>query len=202
MPTGYTAKIANGETTSLREFALTCARGMGALITMRDEPYDAAIPSRLEPSTKYHDDKISAAQASLVMLDNLSPDDAEIAFNAANATIEQSRSEAVRRNNETRDHYKAMLAQLDKWPADNAPEGLHNLMYAQLVDSMNFDTSDNPLEYYPEPYATVQDWEADVLRQANRDLAYHTAERDKEIARTSERNAWLDKLWSSLEGVE
>jgi hypothetical protein len=61
MPTGYTSKIATGEMTSLRHFILTCARGMGALVHMRDEPSDAILPLRLEPDTSYHDDEIARA---------------------------------------------------------------------------------------------------------------------------------------------
>src|SRR5438309_7441629 len=44
MPTGYTADVGNGKVTDFATFALTCARGFGALITMRDDPMDAEIP--------------------------------------------------------------------------------------------------------------------------------------------------------------
>ena len=43
MPTGYTADIQDGKITTLREYALSCARAFGALIMMRDDPHDAPI---------------------------------------------------------------------------------------------------------------------------------------------------------------
>ena len=199
MPTGFTADVANGKTTSLREFALTCARGMGALILMRDEPDDATIPPRFEPDTQWHDERIATARD---MLDDLTHDQAVDRWAAANTEIHKAREEAIQRNEETRQRYNAMLAKLDKWPTDGAPEGLHGFMYRQLVDSRDFDVDDDPTAYMPEPYATVEDWKASVRTRANEELAYHTVERDKVIARTVERNAWLEKLWASLEGAE
>ena len=35
MPTGYTAAVCSGEITEIKDFALSCARAFGALITMR-----------------------------------------------------------------------------------------------------------------------------------------------------------------------
>ena len=53
MPTGYTASVADGRVTEFAPFALQCARAMGALIMMRDEPHDAPIPERFEASDYY-----------------------------------------------------------------------------------------------------------------------------------------------------
>ncbi len=56
MPTGYTAAIKDGIT--FKQFALTCARAMGALIMMRDEPSGAEIPAAFPPST-FHRDQLA-----------------------------------------------------------------------------------------------------------------------------------------------
>lgn len=53
MPTGYTASVADGTTTTLRAFALQCARAFGATVTMRDDPMSAEIPERFEPGGFY-----------------------------------------------------------------------------------------------------------------------------------------------------
>lgn len=50
MPTGYTEAVQSGEVTEFRDFALRCARAMGALIMMRDDPMDAPIPDEFKPS--------------------------------------------------------------------------------------------------------------------------------------------------------
>ncbi len=48
MPTGYTDAVKDGIT--FDQFVLGCARGMGALVMMRDEPSGTPIPERFEPS--------------------------------------------------------------------------------------------------------------------------------------------------------
>ena len=48
MPTEYTDAIADG--ISFNDFMMKCARGMGALIMMSDEPSDAPILEQFEPS--------------------------------------------------------------------------------------------------------------------------------------------------------
>ena len=62
MPTGYTAKIADGQT--FEEFILSCARAFGALVEMRDEPADAPIPEEFKPSA-YHTTQIGVARAKM-----------------------------------------------------------------------------------------------------------------------------------------
>src|SRR5687768_6886698 len=60
MPTGYTHPVVDGKITEFNDFALSCARAFGALITMRDDAMDAPIPEEFKPETNYHDDRIAA----------------------------------------------------------------------------------------------------------------------------------------------
>lgn len=50
MPTGYTADLHDGKDVTFDQFVKQCARGMGALVTLRDAPWDAPLPERFEPS--------------------------------------------------------------------------------------------------------------------------------------------------------
>lgn len=72
MPTGYTANVPDGIT--FEQFVWQCARGMGALVMMRDEPTGAPIPERFEPSdynakreiayhTKAHQEEVERTEA-------------------------------------------------------------------------------------------------------------------------------------------
>ena len=45
MPTGYTAKIVDGQ--SFPDYVKTCLRAMGVCVSMRDLPMDTPIPEFL-----------------------------------------------------------------------------------------------------------------------------------------------------------
>lgn len=57
MPTGYTAKIVDGQ--SFPDYVKTCLRAMGVCVSMRDLPMDTPIPEKFEPSP-YHKDCIES----------------------------------------------------------------------------------------------------------------------------------------------
>ena len=61
MPTGYTARLCDGEQT-FKDFAMLCARACGALIEMREDPMDAPIPEKIKRSS-YYDEALSKAVA-------------------------------------------------------------------------------------------------------------------------------------------
>jgi hypothetical protein len=195
MPTGYTAGVVDGSITTLREFALLSARGMGATITMRDDPHDAPIPARFEPQTKYHDEKLLAARARLAELEAMDAVAREAGCAAYNGEVEADRAKAVARNTDQLNRYNAMIAQVVAW--DGAPEGLKEFMLDQLHRGRDFDCSGDPTEYMEKPL-NVADWYREQFKRAARDIAYHEGERAKEIGRTAQRNAWLSKLHASL----
>jgi len=66
MPTGYTATLMEKNQT-FPEFIMGCARAFGALIMMRDDPNDATIPDKFEPSD-YHAKGIIKAREKLAKL--------------------------------------------------------------------------------------------------------------------------------------
>jgi len=191
MPTGYTAAVGDGKITTLREFALTCARGMGACIMMRDEPWDAPIPERFEPQTKYHDDRLAEAKAVLETLPKLSEVECENRaveeYKTAIASDAKYRADRELRNS----RYRSMLDLLSSWNTD--AEGIKEFMVEQLSISIERDySSKSPSRL------TGTEWREDRLKQAHHDVAYHERARGEEIWRTEERNRWLSDLRASL----
>ncbi len=193
MPTGYTHRVQSGETTSLREFALTCARGMGALIMMRDEPLDAPVPERFEPDTKYYSDRLAEAEAKLAQLQAMSSAEREAAAAAHKSAAEARNAKRVAENDQQRRRYEDMIAKVQAW--QGAPEGLKEFMLEQLVYSMKFDVSDEP---YQEKILSAAEWYAAEVRNATNAIANATQNIAGEITRTEGRNAWLAKLHASL----
>lgn len=190
MPTGYTAEVGEGKITTLRQFALQCARGMGACIMMRDDPWDATIPERFEPSTDYHDKALDAARAKLKDLANITPDECEKRAETAYEQALTSHNEYVARKAEQNGRYAAMKAAVEAW--DTKAEGIRDFMLQQL--SISFD------DWEPEPPKKLngEQWLEAELGKAAHDIAYHKKARDEEIQRTEGRNQWLADLRASL----
>ena len=194
MPTGYTAAIADG--IDFNTFAWRCARGMGALIMMRDEPADAPIPERFEPSD-YHAKKIEEARATLAKLEAMTKEEAEQAAELDYSVKVQNRDNSIWKAHELRRKYEAMLAQVKAWvPPTPDHEGFKQFMAEQIIQSISFDCDTSYLK--PIQKLSPMEWLASSQAEAMRDISYHEAEHIKEVERADGRSAWVAKLRESL----
>lgn len=193
MPTAYTAPIETGEITTLEQFAMRCARNFGALIAMRDAPLSTPIPERFEPDTKYYDEQLAAAKKRLVELCAMSADQVaaecaaehEIAMAAATARIAEQRSIRAR--------YAAMKRHVQAWGPGLKYFDLKLFMCSQIeICEKHIYEPD-----LPKPQAPVV-WFNQAIEKCRKDIEYHSTERDKEIKRTEDRNAWLAGLRDAL----
>lgn len=200
MPSGYTASIYEGENPTFSEFIMRCARGMGALITMRDEAPDAPIPDEFKPHTSYHDEAIAKARTTIEKLTSM--DDAS-ADEAAAEEYAQGMAEWNKRQEKSRDlarRYRAMLAEVEAWqPPTPDHEGLKKFMREQLQESLRFDCQDDEFAQQWKPKRRSGPvWRDEKAAQAHRDIAYHSEERAKEVERTQARTDWVKALRESL----
>lgn len=196
MPTGYTAGVADGTITTFQQFALQCARAMGALAMMRDEPFDAPIPDEIQPDTKYYDERIAEAQAILERLPALTAEQCEAEAEKAHAEEMADYNRRQAEDRETRARYEAMLERVRAWkPPTPDHVGMRDFMEERLVESIQFDCG---LSSPPPAKMSGREWRVEQIELAARKLQHMTAERAKEIARTAERNAWLKALRESL----
>jgi hypothetical protein len=197
MPTGYTHAVQDGKITEFEDFVWVCARGMGALINMRDDRADAPIPERFEPSVEYHDNAIVAAQARLQELDGMSPLAVREAAQQAYAEKVKGDDGYEAKKRGWRERYEAMLTKVQAWePPTQDHAGFKSFMIDQLRQSIDFDCSGS--FYDPPEKLEPADWHRAEVQKAMRDVAYHTAERAKEVERTEGRNRWLAQLRASL----
>lgn len=196
MPTGYTAGVADGKITDLRSFALQCARGMGALIMMRDLPLDAPIPERFEPSD-YYAKKVEEGRAERDALYAMSEDEATAAARAEYQQKLAAKKAHFAEREGRRAKYEAMIALVEAW--QRAPEGLKEFMLDQLHSGMDFDCPQND-HYWDEPILlSGAEWKAAKLERVQEALIRDAAEQAKEIERTEGRNAWIAQLRASLD---
>lgn len=195
MPTGYTAPIADD--ISFEQFVMGCARGFGALIMMRDEPNDAPIPERFEPSD-YHLKKLEKLQAELDELSALTPADWDARAAEAYSAAENRRLDRLIELSDLRGKYAAMLQSVNAWVPPSADHvHLQEFMRKQITESIDFDCD---ASYYSSetPRLSGAEWMAQRREKLKRDIAYHEKEHKAEVERTNQRNEWIRLLRESL----
>ncbi len=198
MPTGYTAAVVNGTVTELRPFAMQCARAFGALISMRDDPNDAPIPERLEPST-YHTDKLATAQEECARLSMMTDEEAGKAAKAEFDEAVAAKAAYMERKENERARYETMIAKVEPW--EGAPEGLKEFMLEQLREGLRFDCGGD--SWWEDPIQrTGAEWLFARTTELSREILYHQKEAAAERVRVEQRNAWLAELRLSLHDQE
>lgn len=196
MPTGYTAAIEKG--IDFKTFAWSCARGMGALVMMRDEPADAPIPERFEPCN-YHTEKIEEARARLAELDAMTLEDAAIRAKASFDEEVKHKEDGIAKADSLRRKYEAMLASVLAWrPPTTDHEGFKKFMLDQIWDSINFDCGTDYYERMTPRLLSPAEWLAKAKTEAMKEIGYNAEEHEKEVERTEKRNAWVKALRESL----
>jgi len=194
MPTGYTLDLYNGKDITFEEFVLKCARAFGALIDMRDEPMDALIPERFEPSD-HHLKELEKAKRRLKEIRKWNEEKAEREAERAYREALKEREEFIKKNKLIRKRYEDMLSKVQKWkPPTIEHASLKQFMIQQLVESIEFDcfVPEMPQRLSGEEYREQQ------IKKALSDIEYHEKEYAKEVNRVHERNKWLLLLRESL----
>lgn len=194
MPTGYTAKIADG--IDFKTFALDCARAFSACILLRDEPGGGeAIPDAFEPSS-YHAKAIDDARQELRCVEAMTDAECERESMAQWERGERARIDREVERNKLQAAYEAMLAQVDSWTAPTADHvGLKRFMREQLETSIEFDCGYSTNQA---PKLSGAEWRANEIERASSTITYHTKHHADEVRRAAERTAWVKALRESL----
>ena len=194
MPTGYTLDLYNGKDIAFEEFVLKCARAFGALIDMRDEPMDAPIPERFEPSD-HHLKELEKAKRRLKEIRKWNEEKAEQEAERAYREALEEREEFIKKNKLIRKRYEDMLSKVREWkPPTPDHVDLKKFMIQQLEDSIEFDCfiPEMPQRLSGEEYREQQ------IKKALSDIEYHEKEYAEEVNRVCEKNKWLLLLRESL----
>ena len=194
MPTGYTLDLYDGKDITFEEFVLRCARAFGALIDMRDEPMDAPIPERFEPSD-YHLKELIKAKKRLEEVKGWDEEKAEQEAERAYRDALKKREEFIEKNKLIHKRYEDMLSKVREWkPPTPDHVDLKKFMIQQLEDSIEFDC------FIPEMPQSLsgEEYKEQQIKKALDDIDYHEKEYAKEVSRVHERNKWLLLLRESL----
>ncbi len=191
MPTGYTEIIErDGPEPTFRDFAIRCARGMGACVMQRDESLDVA-PRHRELSD-YHIKELAKASARWRELDGMTLAQAAVIASAEHEAMTREWRDGEEVRIALMARYARMRTAVVAWKAPTpVHEGLRRFMLEQI--DLCFI---RPMEE-PTPVDAAA-WLLEQKRQAARDIAYHTEEQVKEVTRCTEANAWIDAMMASL----
>jgi hypothetical protein len=162
MPTGYTAPIEEDPTFTFEQYVWRCARAFGALIMMRDEPMDARVPERFEPSG-YYARELGKERARLLELEGMSAEAVVAARNAAHQQARERVENSNRESSEKLERYRAIRSQVEAWePPSPDHVGLKRFMLEQI------DTCTEHLRPLPMPEKLEPDqWHADECRKTS-----------------------------------
>lgn len=195
MPTGYTADVENGKITDLKIFALRCARAFGALVMLRDEPMDMAIPDEFKPSD-YYALSLMLAKDKLKTLESMTQQQAKKECDEDYDNRVKYWEEARKKNIEVQKRYNQLLMKVHEWtPPSDEHIDLKYFMIEQLTTGSQFDTSYEP-SYPIRDVPSV--WLANKIVLAKAQLKSAQEEYDKENERTVNRNRWIKQLRESL----
>lgn len=197
MPTGYTAGVESGEVTTLRDFAMGCARAFGALISMRDDPPDAPVPEEFRPSNHYPE-QIKRVEGELVKLESLSLEEVTRQLEKEQQESRDYWRNVAKSRELSRARYLEMLEKVKKWtPPSKDHEQLKTFMISQLELSLNGIVDIPPQGEDDEP-ATAQEW-LERQKETWRDrLTYYQQQYDKELEACRSRTEWVRQLRESL----
>jgi hypothetical protein len=193
MATGYTYPVANGEITEFKDFAMSCARAFGALITMRDEPQDAPIPEEFKPGD-FHEKRLADAKDRLARLNVMTIDEAEASATGAFNEAMKSHQEYEAKEAEAERRLNSMIKKVEAW---TPPTANHTEMKKFMIDQLVMSRRGSYRS--PEPVRlSGKDWLSTELEKAQHNVGYHAAEHAKEVERTASRAEWVKQLRRSL----
>lgn len=196
MPSCYTAPIKDG--LEFKDFVMLCSRAMGAMIMMRDEPMDAPIPEKFEPSP-YHAERLDEQVEELKKVGFMSLAEAEEAANKEYAEAMDNKNERIARKKFLKEKYKALLEKVEAWEPPTANHvGLKEFMAGQLVESIEFDCDVSSYEKMVITKKTGDEWRAEKIDKIKKEIEYSKKKHAEELKRTESRNKWLSDLRNSL----
>jgi len=193
MPTGYTHSISEG--ISFEKFTLNCAKAFGALISMRDEPNDAPIPTEIKPSD-WNAKALKKAQSDLKKYEEMKLSEAEKLCQKDYDNELKRIAESELKDAKLKTDYELLLAKVKKWtPPIPEHEGLKNFMIEQIESSIKWDCEH---ERSKPKKQNAEQWLLAQKRQAIKDIDYHTKANNEEIDCCAKKTKWIQDLIKSL----
>lgn len=212
MPTGYTYKVVDGTSTSLKEFALDCAKAFGALIELKDAPRDAKIPVKLDDSsiTRARDSWTQASDRWKELQAYTETEWKKLSYNRWLESLESRRNYRLR-NEQERTRVNMMLEKVRAWKAKYSPEDLKNkekIEYFNFLEQQLTISYPYKLDDYEkaenDPIAPM-DWETfrnEEIKRFLDEISYRSENLEETIEREEGKQKWIDDLRTMINEIE
>ncbi|GAC1558386.1 MAG: hypothetical protein NVS2B5_21030 [Beijerinckiaceae bacterium] len=194
MSLGHASKVRSGEITELRDYALLCLRAWRSPDEI-EVAYDLVAAE--EQPNPYYSRKLAEAQSRLASLKAMSEKEASKHSRSAHEQAHAAWSGWTKERQARRDRTQKMLAKLKGWrpPTPDLAE-LKHFMRGELEIALAHEAAEVD---HPKPSrATARKHLAEVLKRAERDVAYYSQKVEMEEARVVEENQRVRALIESL----
>jgi hypothetical protein len=184
---------------SFEQFVWRMARQFGALVTMRDDPADAPIPAELLPDD-FHRNALEESREKVALLSAMTHDERVAHGRKLLADSILSHQRCIDDKQPEIKRVREVIAEAEAWePPTPGHEGLRREMLRQLQESISYSAGDYLQNAIAEAKATspMQAF-SKSLQTATENTAYHEEHYAEEVARTKQRNEWINQLRESL----
>lgn len=206
MPSGLTYKICNGTDTSLRDFALTCVRQLGAGYRASEQG-EKELPRDHAPKimvSDYHLKQIKNAEEELEkwLVVKRNPEKAMRLYTEEKEAREEANKDYEIKDDEKRKRYENMIKRVKNWNLPEKYASLKSLMLQQLQDSLDWDCRKKDAAPLYSELPPIDEWIENNIQYAIKDLQYHHEEFKKAQESVNTTNEYLQGLYDEIDKVE
>ena len=209
MPTGYTAKIVNGEVTELTDFIKLLARSRGAYYHMRNIPLDAPLKAPTYKGDAYNQEIIDQTKKELNILENFENAKRFIIEDVMQKihTLKRISAENVLYNT----RLEIMKEKIENWNPSKEYETIKNFGIEQLQisfdDNSYYKESIQKLEKELERLKSLsdEDWKNEInnaIVSLQEEIKYQESEIEKNRNRHKDAVDYHEGLMKEIESIE
>jgi hypothetical protein len=188
----YVDPLINGQDESFEGFAWRCARSLGFLFHMRNEPFDAPIPRTVTPVNQWEYHLLQSCRNELANLSTKTVDDVAQHLDYEYTCELESYGEHVVRVNAVNQKLDAMIDRVRAWQAPQQLEEFKRFMVAVLQDRRE------PVPTVPTPPPDAQQFITDRRDFLQGKIEYYEGLIEELEARVTEKQKQLDLLFELL----
>ncbi len=195
MPTGYTAKVEDGDITEVKDYILSCSRAFGALIHMREDSSEIEIKDRI-PST-YYKEQLEKTQKELEAFKLLTDDEIKEKIKKSHLNMIEEYSQMYKNGELKNKTYDKMLNKVKLWipPTDE-----HIELKKFAINQIEISKSDFHLSYKDKTpdIVSVEGYKSEMITYFNDNIIRYNNMYKEELEKCEENNKWIKDLVDSF----